>query len=72
MRVDYLSSYLREFVLGVLPDREVRPELLLGDTSPEQEDDWVLTDKNNPLGAWQDKGALEHWKGAQILESLGL
>ncbi|EJD07975.1 S-adenosyl-L-methionine-dependent methyltransferase [Fomitiporia mediterranea MF3/22] len=61
-REDYMSSYLREHVLSVLPDREVPPELILGDITPEQERKWVLTDKRNPLGAWQDKGALDHWK----------
>ena len=62
-REDYLSSYLREHVLQVLPEREVRPELILGGLTPEQEEDYILTDEHNPLGAWQDKGALDHWKG---------
>ena len=47
----------------MLPDREVPPALILGDITPEQERKWVLADKRNPLGAWQDKGALDHWKG---------
>ncbi|KAH8115415.1 S-adenosyl-L-methionine-dependent methyltransferase [Phellopilus nigrolimitatus] len=59
-RPDYLSSYLREHVLRVFPDREVRADLILGDL--ENEDDWTLTDERNPLGEWQDKGALDHWR----------
>ncbi|KAL5483122.1 hypothetical protein ACEPAI_8351 [Sanghuangporus weigelae] len=61
-REDYLSSYLREHILQVLPDREVQSELILGSVSREQEKEYILTDDHNPLGAWQDEGALDHWK----------
>ncbi|KAI5119168.1 hypothetical protein M0805_008651 [Coniferiporia weirii] len=61
-RPDYLSSYLREHVLRVLPDREVRADLITREVPPESEAEWVLTDARNPLGAWQDEGALDHWK----------
>lgn len=67
-QADYLSSYLRRHVLGVLEQREIKEELVLGtaaDTSLGRSDksEWVLTDARNPLGAWQNQGALEHWKG---------
>lgn len=60
---DYLSSYLREHVLQFLPQRELNLNLIRKDIGPEDTGDWILTDGRNPLGAWQDHGALDHWKG---------
>jgi len=63
---DYLSSYLREHVLGVFDEREVRLDLIrgnaTGDADLDDERRWILTDAHNPLGLWQDQAALEHWR----------
>ena len=60
---DYLSSYLREHVLQEFPNREIPLDLIRGDLTSDNESTLVLTDDRNPLGAWQDEGALEHWRG---------
>ena len=63
MKDDYLSSYLREYVLRDLSKREIDHEILHGDIGEDEEKNWLLTDARNPLGAWQDAEALDHWKG---------
>ena len=41
--------------------------LILGSSDKsDNEDSWVLTDDRNPLGRWQDEGALDHWKGTYL------
>ena len=63
MKDDYLSSYLREYVLQDVSKREIGHDLLHGDIDEEEEKKWILTDARNPLGTWQDAEALDHWKG---------
>ncbi|TFK55593.1 S-adenosyl-L-methionine-dependent methyltransferase [Heliocybe sulcata] len=57
---DYLHSYLREHVFTT--PREINLALITEDMSEEDKLDYVLTDKKNKLGKWQEEGGLEHWK----------
>ncbi|KAJ7639081.1 spermidine synthase [Roridomyces roridus] len=57
LSADYLDSYLREFVLSSLAEREVDLRLLTG----KLDDRFVLTDSHNPLGRIQDEFAHHHW-----------
>jgi hypothetical protein len=65
---DYLNSHLRRLVLSTLAEREIDLGSIIGNASSAPHEHgpsrWVLTDERNPLGEWQELGALEHWKGA--------
>jgi hypothetical protein len=65
---DFLGSYLRRFMLGSFQEREVPPALVMapGNGTTGEEDEWVLTDAQNPLPGWQSEGAMEHWKGPSM------
>jgi hypothetical protein len=63
---DYLSSFLRQRILSSLPDREIDLVRITGESNLEidgADDQWLLTDLNNPLAEWQRDEALAHWKG---------
>ncbi|KZP20218.1 S-adenosyl-L-methionine-dependent methyltransferase [Athelia psychrophila] len=61
---DFLNSYMRQAVLTTLARREVPLALLIGNATEAVgwEAEWVLTEANNQLGAWQKPEALKHWK----------
>ena len=59
---DFLGSWLRYYTLGQLMDNEVMEKGLVGDVPQEKVKNWVLTDHNNNLGAYQHQSAIEHWK----------
>ncbi|KAF8450615.1 S-adenosyl-L-methionine-dependent methyltransferase [Boletus edulis BED1] len=61
---DYLHSYLRRDVLSGLDKREVSISQLMGSEvwSKDTEENFMLTDMNNTLNAWQSEEALERWK----------
>ncbi|KAG8844474.1 hypothetical protein FRB91_002595 [Serendipita sp. 411] len=62
---DYLKSWLRYAVLSSMLDREVTKERITGLKSETGDslngEAWILTDKNNRLGEWQQDSAIEHW-----------
>jgi hypothetical protein len=63
---DYLNSHLRRYVFMSVPKREIGRDIIHqgnASISAEERAKWILTDARNPLGAWQDEGAMEHWKG---------
>lgn len=57
---------MREAVLTSLPEREVDFRMIRGDTTPESDKKWVLTDNYNPLNQWQRPSALRHWRSESI------
>ena len=59
---DFMESWLRYDVLGQLMDNEVTGKEIVGDVSEEEVTKWVLTDRDNKLGAYQHQSAIEHWK----------
>ncbi|PIL37308.1 hypothetical protein GSI_01001 [Ganoderma sinense ZZ0214-1] len=59
---DFLGSYLRRHVLSSLPEREGDISTLGSDLSAETRERFILKDTANPLGEWQRKDALHHWK----------
>ena len=58
---DYSNSHLRAAIFDTLQEREVDLKHIRGDTR--DGDAWVLRDAKNQLAAWQQDGALEHWRG---------
>ncbi|KAI0677382.1 hypothetical protein C8Q78DRAFT_1002534 [Trametes maxima] len=59
---DYLGSYLRRHVFAHLPQRELDLSRVT-DAIPEAERErYLLKDAANPLGDWQAKEAIGHWK----------
>lgn len=69
MDADYLHSYLRRYVLSSLDKNEISISQLRGGNvwSKDTEENFVLTDVNNTLNAWQSEEALEHWKRKSTL-----
>lgn len=69
MDADYLNSYLRFYLLSSLDKREVSISQLKGNNvwSQDAEENFVLTDMNNTLNAWQSEEALNHWKSKSAL-----
>ncbi|KAJ7068531.1 spermidine synthase [Mycena amicta] len=57
-RSDYLNSYLREYILSDLHNREVAFELLTG----ELDDKFIVRDDHNLLGKLQDNLGHHHWQ----------
>jgi hypothetical protein len=69
VEADISGSWLRHYVLGQLMDNEVTEKKIVGDVPLDEVDNWVLTDRDNKLGAYQHQGAIEHWKCAYIVFS---
>ena len=61
---DFLGSFLRYYVLGQLMDNEVTEKEVVGNVPQDEVKNWVLTDRDNKLGAYQHQSAIEHWKCA--------
>ena len=59
---DFLGSYLRRHVLSSLSEREGDISTLGSDLVGEKRERFILKDMANPLGEWQQKDALHHWK----------
>ncbi|KAF7332288.1 Spermidine synthase [Mycena kentingensis (nom. inval.)] len=57
-RSDYLDSYLREFILSGLENREVAFELLTG----QLDDKMIIRDDHNLLGKLQNNLGHHHWQ----------
>ncbi|KAI0832594.1 hypothetical protein BC628DRAFT_1310250 [Trametes gibbosa] len=62
VEADFLGSYLRRHVLNELPTREADLALVLDSIPEEKRARYLLKDGTNPLGEWQAKEALGHWK----------
>ena len=59
---DFLGSYLRRHVLSSLPLREGDISKLGEDVPEDKREGLILKDMANPLGDWQQKDAIHHWK----------
>lgn len=59
---DYFGSVQRAQILNTLQQREFDLKSLTEDILEEQRDQYILTDARNPLGKWQEKEALSHWR----------
>ena len=59
---DFLGSHLRRHVLSGLPDRESDISAIGQDLPEEKRERLILKDAMNPLGEWQQKEAVHHWK----------
>ncbi len=61
---DFLESWLRYYMLGQLMDNEVTEKEVVGNVAQEEMKIWILTDRDNRLGAYQHQSAVEHWRCA--------
>ena len=59
-----MESWLRYYMLGQLMDNEVTEKEVVGNVAEEEVKNWILTDRDNKLGAYQHQSAVEHWKCA--------
>lgn len=59
---DYFGSVQRAQILNTLQQREFDLKSVTEDILEEQRDQYILTDARNPLGKWQEKEALSHWR----------
>ncbi|KAI9000852.1 S-adenosyl-L-methionine-dependent methyltransferase [Trametes punicea] len=59
---DYLGSYLRRHIFSQLPERETDVSAVLADIPEDKRERYLLRDSGNPLGEWQQKEAIRHWK----------
>ena len=59
---DYRGSHLRKHVFSNLPERESDISAVGVDLAPEKRERLILKDAANPLGEWQQKEAIHHWK----------
>ncbi|TBU33178.1 S-adenosyl-L-methionine-dependent methyltransferase [Dichomitus squalens] len=59
---DFLGSYLRRHILSSLEEREGDISGLGTDISEDKRERFILKDLANPLGDWQQKDAIHHWK----------
>ncbi|CDO76562.1 hypothetical protein BN946_scf184982.g21 [Trametes cinnabarina] len=59
---DYLGSYLRRHVFSKLPEREFDVSVAIKAIPEDKRDRFLLKDAGNPLGEWQQKEAIGHWK----------
>lgn len=64
VKEDFLESWLRYYMLGQLMDNEVTEKEVVGNVAQEEVKNWILTDRDNKLGAYQHQSAVEHWKCA--------
>jgi len=64
-KTDYLNTAIRRHFLNQLDRREIPIASVLGDHYAKNTTDlsrWIIADANNPLGMWQRRSAIEHWK----------
>lgn len=61
---DFLQSFLRSKLLTTLTEREVSGQFITQgmDLGEDAKKKYILIDEKNPLGDWQNKEALNHWK----------
>ncbi|KAI0638350.1 hypothetical protein C8Q77DRAFT_1090690 [Trametes polyzona] len=59
---DFLGSYLRRHVLTQLPEREADLSEVIDSIPADKRERYLLKDGANPLGDWQQKEAIGHWK----------
>jgi hypothetical protein len=71
-RTDYLGSHLRKFIFQSLDTREVNLNIIREKDADEAQE-YILTDKQNPLGELQRKQGFHHWEGIFLsIQSLGI
>lgn len=58
---DALGSPLRRHVLGIMPDRELRLDLIRPTINTDSDNKYILTDAHNLLGKLQRQQSLHHW-----------
>ncbi|EIW61205.1 uncharacterized protein TRAVEDRAFT_56579 [Trametes versicolor FP-101664 SS1] len=59
---DFLGSYLRRHVFLQLPEREADLSEVIDSIPVDGREKYLLKDGANPLGEWQAKEAIGHWK----------
>ncbi|KAI0775948.1 S-adenosyl-L-methionine-dependent methyltransferase [Trametes elegans] len=59
---DYLGSYLRRHVFNNIPEREADVSVVVDAIPEDDRERYLLKDSANPLGEWQQKEAIAHWK----------
>ncbi|KAI0353003.1 hypothetical protein OH77DRAFT_1407713 [Trametes cingulata] len=62
VNADYLGSYLRRHVFSHLHEREANVSAVVAEIPQDERERYVLKDAANPLGEWQEKEAVGHWK----------
>ncbi|KAI0375810.1 S-adenosyl-L-methionine-dependent methyltransferase [Pilatotrama ljubarskyi] len=62
VNADYLGSYLRRHVFTHLHEREANVSAVVAEIPRDKREQYVLKDAANPLGDWQQKEAVGHWK----------
>ncbi|KAG7449478.1 spermidine synthase [Guyanagaster necrorhizus] len=58
---DFLGSPLRRYILSTLNAREINLNAVKEGITAEEEEKYILTDENNPLGRLQDAQGHYHW-----------
>ncbi|EJD48018.1 S-adenosyl-L-methionine-dependent methyltransferase [Auricularia subglabra TFB-10046 SS5] len=64
-KADYLNSIMRQRLFDAWPTLEVSHARIRGLNATDvgvKDEEWVLTDKHNPLSEWQHESALHHWQ----------